>query len=146
MHIKSSYYVNFIGGSTTDYDYYDYYDDYDDFDEDPVEEDEIETNEKPTPDSETPPEKPKPKPKPKPKKEEPDEENVLVDFASLTAAELEKSFGTYKPVNSINPYMVKADPCKTISLTVNVTKTIDNDSSEFKEKCKGIEDGTECVQ
>ena len=41
--------------------------------------------------------------------------------------------------------MVKADPCKTISLTVNVTKTIENDSPEFKEKCKGIEDGTECT-
>ena len=72
-----------------------------------------------TPDPQKPPEptkpqeptkpkpEPKPKPKPKPKEEEPDEENVLVDFASLTAAELEKSFGSYKPVNSINPYMIK---------------------------------------
>ena len=44
-------------------------------------------------------------------KEDP-EEQILVNFASLTTAELEKAFGEYKPVSSLNGYMAKADPCK----------------------------------
>ena len=108
---------------------------------------------------------PKPKPKPKPKEEEPDEENILVDFAELTPAALEKSFGTYEPVNSINGYMVKemvlslvlfgylihlklikADPCETISLNVDVAVKIREGSPEYNELCRKIDKGTECTK
>ena len=57
----------------------------------------------------------------KDKADEPDqEEQVLVNFASLTPAELEKTFGSFKPINALNPYIVKADPCRTITLSVDL--------------------------
>ena len=39
--------------------------------------------------------------------EEKEENQVLVDFASLTTEELETTFGDFKPCFSLNPYMVK---------------------------------------
>ena len=54
--------------------------------------------------------------------EEPEEEKILQNFASLTPAELEKSFGSFKPVSSLNPYMAKLDPCQVI--TINQTGTV----------------------
>ena len=39
---------------------------------------------------------------------EPEENKVLVNYASLTQEELEVAFGDYKPCASLNPYMVKA--------------------------------------
>ena len=59
-----------------------------------------------------------------------DEENsLLVNFASLTQGELQKIFGTYKPVNSLNPYMAKADPCRTVEIET-VIET-ENGKKEF---------------
>ena len=49
-------------------------------------------------------------------KTEPEEPEALVNFASLTQAELEASFGSFKPVHSLNPYMAKLDPCQAITI------------------------------
>lgn len=50
-----------------------------------------------------------------------DETDIIQSFASLTPAELAAIFGEYKPINALNPYMAKVDPCQAVSITSNVT-------------------------
>lgn len=56
--------------------------------------------------------------------DEEEEEQVLTNFASLTAAELEASFGSFKPIRSLNPYMAKLDPCQVITINQTVSDRI----------------------
>ena len=50
----------------------------------------------------------------KTKRQNSQEEQVIAEFATLTTEELARTFGPYKPIASLNPYIVKLDPCRTI--------------------------------
>ena len=72
-------------------------------------------------------------------KEEPEEPEALVNFASLTEAELEASFGSFKPVHSLNPYMAKLDPCQAITIDqAIVISSIQELYTYFKMPCSTL--------